>query len=117
MAKTDDTRNNNLYDPDGNVITYEEYATYSREEERIGLDEMDGYRISTVYLGYDHSWNSSRIEIFETMIFWDGGGTSHDNGLDPLRLDDYQERYPDKASARVGHKRAIDTVRKTEVWR
>src|SRR5882757_3426775 len=56
----------------------------------------EGVRVSTVFLGLDHSFGSSGPPIlFETMIF----GGEHDQ---------YQERYSTWEEAEAGHKRAVE---------
>jgi hypothetical protein len=53
-------------------------------------------RVSTVFLGLDHSWNFGNASpiLFETMIF----GGEHDG---------YQDRYHTYNEALAGHKKAI----------
>lgn len=63
---------------------------------RVAFDEVGGWRVSTVFLGLDHSWNSADPLIFETMIF----------PPDSYR-DYYCERYTTWEQAEIGHKRAI----------
>jgi hypothetical protein len=56
-------------------------------------------RISTVFLGTDHSWDPKQPPIlFETMIF---GGPLHD----------YCERYSTWEEAELGHERAVKLAR------
>lgn len=62
---------------------------------RVGHTEFEGGRVSTVFLGLDHSFGVGEGPIlFETMIF--GGPHS-----------DYQERYETWDEAVAGHKRAV----------
>lgn len=63
----------------------------------VGLVTINDVRISTVFLGIDHSFDGGRPVLFETMIF---GG---DN-------DQYQERYSFWDDALKGHERAINLV-------
>lgn len=60
-------------------------------------DTINGCRISTVFLGLDHSFGSGQPVLWETMIF---GGTH----------DQYQDRYTSKADALEGHKKAVALV-------
>ena len=53
-----------------------------------------GVRVSTVFLGLDHSFGGGKPILFETMIF---GG----------KYNDYQERYSTWEEAEVGHKKAV----------
>jgi hypothetical protein len=71
----------------------------------VGFDEMKDYnghdvRVSTVFLGLDHSWNRTGLVLWETMIF----GGDHDQN--------YQERYSSYEDAVEGHQNAIDFIQK-----
>lgn len=61
--------------------------------------DIDGVsvRISTVFLGLDHSWGDGPPILFETMIF----GGEHDQ---------YQERYSTWHDAWKGHYKAIELL-------
>lgn len=85
------------YDPWGNPIDLWTWSNYSFDPEwkRIGEDIIDGYLISTVWLGLNHGWFQNKILIFETMIF-------RDDGKDNI-FQDYQERYSTLDEARNGH--------------
>jgi len=63
----------------------------------VGYFEVEGNRISTVWLGLDHEWRPGNRPplIFETMVFDEKG---HDC---------YCERYSTWQEAEEGHKRAI----------
>ena len=68
---------------------------------QVGYDEIDGVRISTIFLGMDHGWSNTpdhKPILWETMIF---------NG----EHDDYQERYTSHEDAVEGHKRALNLVK------
>ena len=56
-------------------------------------------RISTVFLGMNHSFGSGKPLLFETMIF----GGEYDN---------YQERYSTWEDAEKGHKIAVELVKR-----
>jgi len=60
---------------------------------RVALDELpNGYRVSTVWLGLDHSFGGATPLIFETMVFpADGWG------------DEDCARYSTEAEAIDGH--------------
>ena len=73
--------------PDGQVTDYSV----------VGLDHLDGVKVSTIWLGLDHSFGGERPVIFETLIFggeWDGD----------LR------RYSTYAEALGGHAQAVNNV-------
>ena len=63
-------------------------------------EEINGMRVSTVWLGIDHNYFGGRPLLFETMVFSDNKN--------------YQERYCDRYStwdeAIEGHKKAIQWV-------
>ena len=64
-------------------------------------DEIDGVRISTVFLGMDHSFSHEPGHIpvlWETMIF----GGEHD---------DYQKRYTSHHDALEWHQRALELIK------
>lgn len=79
-----------------------EWATKFENQNRIvEQTEIRGVKISTVFLGLDHSSyfeeNNHPPFLFETMIF---GG----------KLDQYQERYPTWDEAIKGHHKACKEV-------
>lgn len=61
--------------------------------ERVDHTEKDGVRVSTVFLGIDHSFGGNVPILFETMIF---GGSQ----------DGYQERCGNYDDAIVMHAKA-----------
>lgn len=70
---------------------------------RVGLDELPGdIRVSTVFLGLDHSWDGGPPVLWETMIF----GGEHDQ---------YQERYTSHEDAVAGHAKAIRIAKGEEL--
>lgn len=69
-----------------------------KNKDRIVKQENIGnIKISTVFLGVDHSWNDHFPALFETMIF--GGEHS-----------EYQERYTTWDEALAGHETAKKMV-------
>lgn len=72
-------------------------------ERHVAETTIGASRVSTVFLGLDHSFSClgpemERIPIlFETMVF---GGP----------LDEYQERYATRAEAEAGHAAAVAAV-------
>ena len=58
-------------------------------------------RISTVFLGLDHSFSGGEPILFETMIF----GGEHNN---------YQERYSTWEEAEAGHEKAVSLAQGSE---
>ena len=94
-------------DEDKNVVksSLEEWQNFivgnlPTNYKHVGDDEVNGKRISTVFLGLCHNYNPySNIPIvFETMIFDEG-------------KDIYQERYSTWKEAEEGHKKAVEWVK------
>jgi hypothetical protein len=69
-----------------------------RDKRRIALTEIGDAKVSTVFLGIDHSFGGGAPVLFETMIF----GGEHD---------EYQERYHTLEEAMIGHERAVSLVK------
>ena len=97
---------NYVLDSNGNpavesdVLKWAEW--YETAERKVALDTIEQVRISTVFLGLDHSFSDDGPPVlYETMIF----GGVHDA---------YQERYHDKVSALAGHDRAVALIRRKE---
>ena len=70
----------------------------------VGYDELtdlngDDVRVSTVFLGLNHSWNGGKPILWETMIF----GGINDQA--------YQERYSSYEDALEGHQNAINFIK------
>ena len=71
------------------------------QDRHVALDEENGVRVSTVFLGLNHRYFGEGPPIvFETMIF---GG----------RHDQWQERWSTWSEAEAGHARALAMVRET----
>ena len=71
---------------------------FERSKRIVAQDVIDGVKISTVFLGMDHSFGSGPPLLWETMIF----GGEHN---------EYQERYSTFAEAVAGHALALSMVR------
>jgi hypothetical protein len=72
---------------------------------QTAYDEIDGVRISTVFLVMDHGWRNEPNHVpvlWETMIF---------NG----EHDYYQERYTSHQDALEGHKKALGLVMEDKI--
>ncbi len=68
-------------------------TNFSEEQKKVKLTYVGDCRVSTVFLGIDHSFLDSDLPIlYETMIF---GG---------VQDQEYQERYCTKEEALIGHK-------------
>lgn len=73
---------------------------------RVGDDTLNGWRVSTVFLGLDHQWGDGPPLLFETMIFRDG------DVPDVAELNEWQDRYSTWAEAEAGHAAALAMIRK-----
>jgi len=89
-----------FYDREGKVITFEEWGNKFKESnyQRVLLSEFENdARISTVWLGMDHSFGHGRLLIFETMVF-------ADNDSEDMDMD----RYSTLEEAKKGHQLMLD---------
>lgn len=68
------------------------------QNRRVGHDTLDGFIISTVFLGVDHGFHGKSL-WFETMIFLKGSSN-----------DLYCDRYETWDEAMAGHQKAIQLV-------
>lgn len=93
------------YDKNGGKITPDEWVNLLGDPSYkvVKQDTVEGYFISTVWLGSDHRFGGGTPIIFETMVFKDGGGG--------VCFDIYQERYHTKEAALGGHLEAIEWVK------
>jgi hypothetical protein len=69
-------------------------------DRRIGWASIGDVRVSTIFLGLDHSFGEGDPLLFETMVFWPG----HE-------LDHATERYATREEALRGHQGMVDRVR------
>lgn len=77
------------------LIDWAKWFEENRRSRHVGDYEANGIRVSTVFLGLDHSFMSGRPQWFETMIF----GGEHDG---------YQDRYSTWKQAEDGHRHALE---------
>jgi hypothetical protein len=82
--------------PDGRFPTHEEIETIHK---RVGDDDVEGQRVSTVFLNLDHNWSGGEPLLFETMIFGGPYGA-------------YMERYSTYDQAKAGHERIVNCLKK-----
>jgi len=68
-----------------------------KADRHVAKTEKDGVRVSTVFLGLNHTYDDGPPQIFETMIF----GGEHD---------EWQERCATWEEAEATHKRACDVA-------
>lgn len=74
-----------------------------RAERHIGNDLIGLVKVSTVFLGLDHSWASGPPLLWETMVF---GGP----------LDGEMERYRTRDEAIRGHQFIMERVKNAEAY-
>lgn len=86
----------NYYDPDGKPITMADWAQSFEDWRKriVGLTHIGSIRVSTVWLGLDHSYGEGPPLIFETM--------PHDEVKDEW-MDQHMRRYSTIEQARAGH--------------
>lgn len=82
------------------AVSLEEWAEWmggtrnaGRDWRRVAVHDLNGIRVSTVFLGLDHQWGDGPPILFETMVFIDGEG-GHDYFCD---------RYATWDEAIMGH--------------
>lgn len=81
-----------------------EWEKWMQTEDRIIAKTMHcNVRVSTVFLGLDHSFEGELLTLFETMIF----GGKHNA---------YQKRYTTLKEAEEGHKVAVALVASAFVY-
>ena len=104
--------NHYILDENGNPVIEHDYQIWSywmeNNNRHLALDEIGDVKVSTVFLGIDHSWSRSfTVKLYyeyenpilwETMIF---GG----------ERDGYQNRFCSKESALEGHAYALSLVK------
>jgi hypothetical protein len=71
------------------------------DNRRVDETMIGESRISTIFMGLNHAFGGGPPLLFETMIF---------NGPE----DGYQERYYTWDEAKMGHKTAVELVKKHE---
>ena len=91
-----------ILDENGQPVPCDDLFTWGRWMETakrsVQTDRIGDIRVSTVFLGLDHSFIEGGAPIlFETMIF----GGEHDG---------YQDRYTSREEALAGHVRALALV-------
>lgn len=79
------------------LMTWANWYETNYQNRHVADETIDGVRISTVFLGLDHSFYNGPPLLFETMIF----GGAHN---------DYQDRCSTWEEAEAMHARASDKV-------
>ena len=81
------------------IMMWAKWLEDHRTKRRVAQDKIGEVRISTVFLGLDHSFGNGQPLIFETMVF---GGP----------LDQEEVRYSTWEEAERGHAVMVARVRK-----
>jgi hypothetical protein len=94
------------YDRAGNPIALMEWAALFDDHDIkvVAYTEIGPYRVSTVWLGLDHSWGHGPPLIFETMVFGPESAGGYDMDC---------RRYSTEEQARAGHDETVTLVRAT----
>lgn len=97
----------NYYDINGQKITRDEWLIHFINDSYkiIANDQIGKFRISTVWLGMDHSFGfEGPLQIFETMVF------DTTNKADTWQNID-MERYSTLEQAKAGHRIMVETYK------
>jgi len=78
------------------VVDLDTWARSIEGDRRVGYDEIDGKRVSTVFLGLNHQFGSGPPLLFETMVFPMGSSS-----------DLYCDRYSTYDEAEAGHAKVV----------
>jgi len=84
--------------PEPDFLTWMTWMEGAEENHCVAWTEIGDVKVSTIFLGLDHSLGGGGPVLFETMIF----GGEHD---------EYQERYRTLEEAMIGHERAVNLVK------
>ncbi len=112
------------YDREAKPMTLEQWVEKFRDLDYkvIARDYVEGFMVSTVWMGIDHGIITELPIIFETMIFapeYDPGiadlldKVAQNEDLDEKypTLSHWQDRYATEQMAREGHEKACEYVR------
>lgn len=103
--------------PDRTIVEVEmmQWARWFNTADRhIGLTETELHRISTVFLGLDHSWGRGPPILFETMVF-DKEGYESSLIKNFIVHDDHEcVRYSSFDDAEAGHAAMVRRYLKLE---
>jgi hypothetical protein len=94
-----------MLDEHHNVITTDDSAFWARwlrrpDNKRVAFEFVNGFRVSTVFLGINHGFDDASLLLFETMVFDESGAR-----------DLYCRRYATWEHAANGHKETVETLR------
>lgn len=81
---------------------------------QIADTQVEGFRVSTVWLGIDHGWREDMPPIiFETMVFGDEVEMEIFGRTQTVHVsaDEFSRRYSTEPEARLGHSEVCDEIR------
>ena len=114
--------NNRHYILDGRKLVEVDLLTWSKwfetagDKRRVARDTINGYLISTVFLGLDHNFlDTGKPLLFETMVFDTNKKKKYklgDREMTSMGEDMEQERYETYAQAEKGHEKMIEKYKK-----
>lgn len=80
------------------LMTWARWLEVNRDTRIVAKTELDGAKVSTVFIGLDHNFSSTGpAHIFETMVF----GGPHDGEMN---------RYPTWSDAEKGHAEMVARI-------
>lgn len=85
------------------IDKYIEWEKGNPDARKLRRDEVGESRISTVFLGLDHSWGDEPPVLWETLVM--GGDNS-----------DYMERYTSEADAIAGHNSILKNIMDGKIY-
>lgn len=88
------------YNRQGEEISNDEWMKLfiNKKYKIVKQTDIHGNKVSTVWLGTDHSFGDGEIVIFETLVFGDG------------MWDDYGRRWSTEEQALLGHSVICDAI-------
>lgn len=86
--------------PCEDLLTWGAWFETSGDARRVALDEVGPYRISTVFLGLDHSWTPMEDPLTYQPVLWETAIFAGDS-MTAMR------RYVSRADALRGHREFI----------
>jgi hypothetical protein len=101
-----------ILDDDGNplevldVVEWSKWFELHRHDRHIGDDTINGTRVSTVFLGLNHSYNPLAAPLlWETMVF----------PPESNMLESHMRRYTSAGDAKAGHVATVAAVERGEL--
>lgn len=100
-----------ILDETGNPVPEPDFKAWGRwmatANRHVGKDDIDGVRVSTVFLGIDHQWaHDPPPVLWESMVFVDGVDLAEK--FPSLE----QRRYTSREAAERGHADLVAEVRR-----